>query len=158
MSVNLENTSFLVIIQSRTISRWIVNTRNLNFVTVQIILEIVFFSIFMCDFLILTSLPPQLEKNRNLSWENNHFVVFSKPKVTSCLLHVSILLNIIVVAGWISTFFFVIMSVVLCAWELLWLLNADESKICSSEPYNRWTWRGWFKDILVSTKMCNQFS
>ena len=106
MSVNLENTSFLVIIQSRTISRWIVNTRNLNFVTVQIILEIVFFSIFMCDFLILTSLPPQLEKNRNLSWENNHFVVFSKPKVTSCLLHVSILLNIIVVAGWISTFFF----------------------------------------------------
>ena len=47
MSVNLENTSFLVIIQSRTISRWIVNTRNLNFVTVQIILEIVFFQ-FLC--------------------------------------------------------------------------------------------------------------
>jgi len=47
MSVNLENTSFLVIIQSQTISRWIVNTRNLNFVTVQIILEIVFFQ-FLC--------------------------------------------------------------------------------------------------------------
>jgi len=106
MSVNLENTSFLVIIQSRTISRWIVNTRNLNFVTVQIILEIVFFQFLCVTFWFLPVYHHNWKKNRNLSWENNHFVVFSKPKFTSCLLHVSILLIIIVVAGWISTFFF----------------------------------------------------
>jgi hypothetical protein len=157
MPVNLENTSFLVIIQSRTISRWIVNTRNLNFVTVHIILE--FFFQFLC--VTFWFLPVYHHNWKEIEiWAGKiitlWYSVNQRLLAVCCMCPYYWTLLLLLVE--FQLFFFVIMSVVLCAWELLWLLKADESNICSSEPYNRWTWRGWFKDILVSTKMCNQFS